>query len=861
MKNLWRFSVTLFFVAALMLFGAVDGVGQPSRTIDSLQNIVKSAEKSNRADTSLVRTLNALARAYRFTNPDKASEYAQRAQVLAQDIADIIGESAALRNMGVFFMDKGFTEKAVEHLLRAIRLSEKIGDSSGVAKSLNALGLISQQNSQYTLAGTYLRKALPIAVAIKDKELVSYIRNNLGLVLWKTQNYDSALVEFQYALSIQFALGDSAFASRAYHNIGLVSLDKRDTALAEEYFLLSANLSSAIGDQPGLMKAYYYLALLHLAHHKTSDARALATKAYQVATALGYRSEERNLAILLSECYAAENDYRTAYTFSSHAALLSDTLYNTESAKRIASLQALYESQKKDQEILLLQSEKSQQMTFQYSLVGAIVSIGIILMLVINNNQKKNRANRKLTEQKMLLQAQSTAVTEANALLQQAYQNLTILNTIGREITSTLNFEQILNTLYEQINILMDATIFIVGTVNRKDNILEYDFHIEEGRRIPFDTLSMTEQHRPGVQCVLEQKEIIDNHHTLPALDGLAPKSLVYMPLISNQQVIGFLSIQTPNENAYNDIHIQLLRSIASVAASVLDNARAYRIIEKQQHLLQNQTREIQATNTELHEQLETLRRTQTQLAQAEKMASLGTLVAGVAHELNTPIGVAVTAASTLHVRTLDFAKHYSEGALKKSELEAYVQTAQTGADLTLRNLERAANLIQSFKQVSVDQTYDNIRRFGVKQYLYEIITSLQPKWKTTGHRVEIECDEALEMETYAGAIAQIITNFVTNSLLHGFDGLTEEGVMRIEAKQEGNNVVIKYSDNGCGIPPEVLPRIFDPFFTTKQANGGTGLGMHIVYNLATQKLGGSIRWESELGKGATFIVELPKSM
>jgi len=283
--------------------------------------------------------------------------------------------------------------------------------------------------------------------------------------------------------------------------------------------------------------------------------------------------------------------------------------------------------------------------------------------------------------------------------------------------------------------------------------------------------------------------------------------------------------------------------------------------IKQQVDILNEQTVMIELNNAQLQEQLETLRRTQSQLAQAEKMASLGTLVAGVAHELNTPIGVAVTAASTLHSRTQDFAKRYTEGGMKKSELEAFVQTAQTGADLTLRNLERAANLIQSFKQVSVDQTYDNIRRFGVKQYLHEIITSLQPKWKTSGHRIEIECDETLEMETYAGAIAQIITNFVMNSLLHGFDGLTEEGVMRIEAEQEGNNVVIKYSDNGRGIPPEVLPRIFDPFFTTKQANGGTGLGMHIVYNLVTQKLGGTIQAESHFGSGVHFSIHIPNTI
>jgi signal transduction histidine kinase len=317
------------------------------------------------------------------------------------------------------------------------------------------------------------------------------------------------------------------------------------------------------------------------------------------------------------------------------------------------------------------------------------------------------------------------------------------------------------------------------------------------------------------------------------------------------------------------------LALLALAIQRYLAKQRSQALLQQKQAQLEYQSAEIQLKNTELHENLETLRRTQTQLAQAEKMASLGTLVAGVAHELNTPIGVAVTAASTLHVRTHDFSKRYTEGGLKKSELETYIQTAKTGADLTLRNLERAANLIQSFKQVSVDQTYDNIRRFGVKQYLHEIITSLQPKWKASGHQVKIKCDETLEMETYAGAIAQIITNFVTNSLLHGFEGYREDGVMTITAKRTApkpnvpkpnvpttnDHVTIIYSDNGRGIPPEVLPRIFDPFFTMASGLGGTGLGMHIVFNLVTQKLSGSIHAESHFGNGVHFHIHLPNTI
>lgn len=336
------------------------------------------------------------------------------------------------------------------------------------------------------------------------------------------------------------------------------------------------------------------------------------------------------------------------------------------------------------------------------------------------------------------------------------------------------------------------------------------------------------------------------------------PQSYIYLPLIAKERAIGVLSIASLQKNAYNRQHLELLRAISSQAASALDNATAYNRIALQQEMLEQQAQEIQITNTALQEQLETLRRTQTQLTQAEKMASLGTLVAGVAHELNTPIGVAVTAASTLHGKVEKFESDYQSGALKKSTLETFMEQAKIGADLTLRNLERAANLIQSFKQVAVDQTSDSKRRINLKYYLEGVITSLEPKWKTTQHRVEIDCDEQIELETYPGAIAQIITNLVTNSLMHGFEGYRDDGLMKIVVERDGGRITIEYGDNGRGIAPEVKPRIFDPFFTTKQAQGGTGLGMHIVYNLVTQKLGGEIQCQSEMGKGTAFIVKLP---
>jgi len=456
---------------------------------------------------------------------------------------------------------------------------------------------------------------------------------------------------------------------------------------------------------------------------------------------------------------------------------------------------------------------------------------------------------KEVQEQAAEIQLANTQLQEKNVEITVSRERLEVMSEVGRSLTSTLTVETIITRLYERVSELMTVDMFGIGLALYDRNCIEYKLVIRQGERLPPYTRSLEDKQQFPVWCIEHNQTVFINDldsegaayfpdyresvnlpFSINDRTGEKIQSLIYVPLVFENEVIGILSAISFRKNAYLPVHPEMLKMLANYAAIAIANA----------------------------ESLDNLRRTQDQLAKAEKMASLGTLVAGVAHELNTPIGVAVTAASTLHSRTQDFAKRYTEGGMKKSELEAYVQTAQTGADLTLRNLERAANLIQSFKQVSVDQTYDNIRRFGVKQYLYEIITSLQPKWKTTGHRVEIECEEALEMETYAGAIAQIITNFVTNSLLHGFEGYKEEGVMKIEVEREGSNIIMKYSDNGRGIPPEVLPRIFDPFFTTKQANGGTGLGMHIVYNLATQKLQGTVQVKSTLGHGVECTLTVP---
>ena len=267
--------------------------------------------------------------------------------------------------------------------------------------------------------------------------------------------------------------------------------------------------------------------------------------------------------------------------------------------------------------------------------------------------------------------------------------------------------------------------------------------------------------------------------------------------------------------------------------------------------------KDLEQKTIELKASLALIQETQNQLVESEKMASLGELVAGVAHEINTPIGLAVTESSFLEYKTLELNKKYQTGTMKRSNLEKFLKTASEASVGILKNLNRAANLIQNFKQVAVDQSNEQKRKINVNNYMNEILVSMRPKYKRTDHKISVNCPDDIEIITYPGAFYQVMSNLIMNSLIHGFENI-ENGEMIFEISCKNAFLVIQYSDNGKGISPEILSKIFDPFFTTKRGKGGTGLGLHIVYNLVVQNLGGTITCSSTPGEGCKFVIQIP---
>ncbi|WP_206485206.1 ATP-binding protein [Thalassotalea sp. G2M2-11] len=274
---------------------------------------------------------------------------------------------------------------------------------------------------------------------------------------------------------------------------------------------------------------------------------------------------------------------------------------------------------------------------------------------------------------------------------------------------------------------------------------------------------------------------------------------------------------------------------------------------------VQSRTNALKESNQELLSTLEKLHQYQDQLVESEKMASLGDMVAGIAHEVNTPIGLGVTASTLLSDRLHEISSAFHDKTLKSSQLKRFLADGEENVGIIYRNLKRAAELISSFKKVAVDQSSEEFRQFNFSELLSEILLTLAPQIKSTPYQIDFDCPAELMVVSKPGPINQVMINLILNSITHGFDQ-RDHGSIKVKVMKLGEQLNIHYQDDGKGIDPAMKEKVFEPFTTTKRGEGGSGLGLHLVYNLVTQALGGNIRMESDLDKGVIFEINFPIS-
>ncbi len=431
---------------------------------------------------------------------------------------------------------------------------------------------------------------------------------------------------------------------------------------------------------------------------------------------------------------------------------------------------------------------------------------------------------------------------------------LKVSQTISNEILLTELIDKFMNTVLENAGAQTGCLIFVTdgefiieATINASEKVeAKNSLPVTAFKDLPISVINYVA--RTHSDILLDEANIADEFSDDSYFRKQKPKSVLCIPILHQGKLTAILYLENNlTTAAFPPQRLQLLKLICSQAAISIKNATLYNTLEQN----------VQERTQQLSQAIEDLQATQKQLVESEKMAALGSLVAGVAHEINTPVGTSITAASTLKHETQSFNQDVLQGKLKRSSLNNYLEIANESSNLIVNNLNRASDLIQSFKQVAVDSANLEKRDFAIKPYIEEILSSLAPKFRHTALTLTVEGESHIKLDTYPGAIAQIVTNFAMNSLNHAYQP-GEKGKIHFQVSQQQNAVVIEYSDDGCGIPSENLSKIFEPFFTTARNQGGTGLGLHIVYNLVTQKLQGTIDVKSEVNLGTIFIITLP---
>ena len=449
--------------------------------------------------------------------------------------------------------------------------------------------------------------------------------------------------------------------------------------------------------------------------------------------------------------------------------------------------------------------------------------------LQVRHQTERAEAEREYHRQ--LAQAEAKRV----AVLQQTSEVLEHLGAIGQEITAHLEIDGLFAALNRHVHRLLDVASFRIYLLDTDGQGLTAAFSVEQGEAVPKHQVPLSSNIFNSARCVRERREIMINVE--PGIDDptlipgtLSTLSRLFAPLMTGERVLGVMTIQSLRSHAYGEREQLIFRTLCAYGAIALDNANAY----------------------------SQLQQAQSQLVAQEKLAALGSLVAGVANELNSPIGNSLLMTTALEGKVDDMNDKITRQCLRQSDLDDFLLDTRETATLILKSLTSAAELVSSFKQVAVDRTSAKRRLFNLLQTCHETITTLNSQIRHSGHTLEVLIPDDIVIDSYPGPLGQVLSNLVNNALLHAFDG-REHGHMELHARRlDQEHVRITFRDDGVGIAGKNLARVFDPFFTTKAGQGDSGLGMNIVYNIVTSLLNGKIRVESELGNGTTVVLDLP---
>ncbi|MCK9561955.1 MAG: tetratricopeptide repeat protein [Bacteroidales bacterium] len=776
-------------------------------------------------------------------------------------------ETPDLHQIGMLYTNIAFVyfnsyryDNALRFFSHAISLYDELNDSLNIAKSLYFKGLIFFESAMYDSAYTYYQRVLEFDIAhnnineiiasynnicvvlLKQKqfsdafevlskvdeymsesnnEVKAILANNKGNAYFYANDYIEALAHYQLSLKLKKESNDSVKQAITLHNIARVYSATNQIELGIETILEAESLVKTD------MSDSIYAAVCETASvlFEQNGNTARAFEYYELFAKLSY-SMVSHEGGQISESQVKYQDNRM------QAATIQREI-------KMQQLLASYDFAIKRTEIQMLDEKRKSERLLLYMYIGILVFIVLAFVILLNRYRLKKRANRKLEEQNAEIQRQNVIITQQTEEL----------------IVS--------NTEFEKLSIVASNTDNAIIIMDKDGNFewindaftKLFGFTFEQlCERISPNMISPTTPEYIKEAFKNSTQNGVTVNYDLQTKNSAGDEMWVNVTL-------------TPIFNEQGEIHklVMIDSDISALKrAEVEIRAQKNQIENQKEELTQQrddvlvQSKELEAKKEELTRTLNELQIAQNKLVESEKMAALGGLVAGISHEINTPVGVGTAAATSLQTQINDLQELFESKKMKLSDLQNFIDTAQKACDLILKNLTRTAELVKSFNQVSVDNMSEQKRSFNLHEYLHDISRSLAPKLKGRKISLSIECPETIELHSYPGAFAQIFTNLIVNSLVHAFDEL-DEGQITIHVDDMPGAISLRYADTGKGISKENQEKIFDAFFTTNP-QVGTGLGMNITYNLITQKLHGEVTLQSELGKGVVFTITIPKS-
>lgn len=806
-------------------------------------------------------------------------------------------------DIGSIYDQQGKHLQALEHYFKGMQLAEQLDDKFGLARVSNNLGNLYGTKKEYDEALKYYTKGKAAAEELNNKMLSSYLQHNIASIYFALKKYNLAKEAFFQAYKVREELGLNCILASDLSSLGSIYLENGQLDSAAYYGEKAISIAESCQNPQLLAVGYGLLGDINNKLDQTGPAIAYYKKSMEVATKAGQLQHQQEAAKKLYHCYKQLGAYKEAMGYLEQFTTLNDSIFNKENTRKLTMMEAEYhfEQEKKqlayekEKEQLHLQARLDQQAVKSTATsVGlGLSSLLLFAFTLLFYNKKKankllsfkneeiNKQNKQITRQweelehhKVELEKrvdeldrQNEKIEKQKQEVERSYQSLNALSQLGQRITATLDLKSIIQLLYSSINSLMEVSSFGVGILNTEKHSLDFRYAYDGGEELPLFSQDLSTTDKMAVWCFNQQKEVFINdlfkevEQYLPHLPAIPPvgkqysESVMYVPLLVKDKIIGVITVQHFRKGSYEPYHLHILRTLAAYTAIALDNSHAYQRLNE--------------INEELASTLKNLKQTQSQLVQSERMASLGQLTAGVAHEINNPINFVSAGIDSLSADYADLEVLLGKfSALQPGQdntaLLKEIETTKQELDLPylleeiphlLKGIksgaQRTAEIVKSLKNFTrLDE--DAIKVTNIHEGLDSTLVILGNQLgdrieliKTYGRVPEIVCSP--------GQLNQVFMNILTNAI----QAIEGRGTITITTAMQEEQLVISIRDTGKGMTVDTRQRIFEPFFTTKEVGEGTGLGLSITHSII-EKHQGSIEINSSPGAGTELIIRLP---